>query len=160
MFTDTQAVARTVLAANAVSGRVAEGSLALMRKVSSSGDITVREGGDFVSLSIRQTSTKEVSNGKRTLVRVDREANGDIPAASAYLVVVGSDTVNGRTSALSALKSLLTSLCFTGDAQLPIDITYALASAITLTGDAGVSCVVEVDELAGNAWLRLLRGEA
>lgn len=62
------------------------------------------------NLTINHSPTKEFGGGWRHVVRMNLRAQGTIPGASAYLVVVHKDSVDGEARAISAFNSLMTAL--------------------------------------------------
>lgn len=152
MQLETQLALRSAVTAEAETATIAEPSLVTLRRTLDQNGRVVREGDDIVSLTITQSSTKEFSQGIRTLVRVDRAANGKFPAATAYAVVASSDTAEGRASGASALLTLFTSLSNNNAAE-------------SLTLDSGYQVQVNSEDFVSpgdlkDRWLRLLRGEA
>lgn len=136
---------------------------ALRRTVDQSGRI-VREN-EGTTLTLSQTSTKEIKSGVRTLVRIDVAAAGEIPAASAYVVVVSADTPSGRDSASNALLQLMSALVMNaaGSSNTSDGYTFGVAapanSSITLSQDSEEANVTVFWTSIKTFWGRILRGE-
>jgi hypothetical protein len=157
MLKETQLSLRIPVTASAERGVVAEDAVVTLRRTVDKNGRVIRENDDVITLGIVQSSTKEVPDGIRTLVRVDRASNGDIPASSAHAVITGSDTPLGRESALSALFSLLVFLLNNTadeDHATPLDADWR----VTLNDEIGTTAITGV-ELRGRL-ARVIRGEA
>lgn len=126
MLEDVIAIASQAVAANAETATEAETRVTNLRRTLDNSGRTIREGGKFTML-IGQNSTKEFPSGVRTSIRIDREANGNIPASSAFVVITGSDTAPGRDSMVKATEALISMLgslgvgvsSITGDDDVP-----------------------------------------
>lgn len=72
---------------------------------------TDRANSLYGSLKIAHSTTKEVGGGYRHVSRVDLRAQGDIPAAAAYDVIINNDSVLGEARAAQAWLAKLVALC-------------------------------------------------
>jgi hypothetical protein len=153
MFNDALVHIHDAVGANATTGRVSEPNtpLTLRRTLDSQGRI-VREDGNFTTVTVGQTLSKELGGSVRTAIRVDRQANGDYPASVVTLVGVAVDTIEGRESALLALQSLISYLVC-----LETDQTGATFGAVTFDfGGTDTPAQGDFNSVVN----RILRGEA
>lgn len=86
---------------------------------------TERANPEYGSVTVNHTPTKELGGGFRHVVRNNLRAQGDISPASAHIVAIGRDTLEGEGRCVQAIFGLLGVL-----AQLHEDITI-----ISVNGD-------------------------
>jgi hypothetical protein len=134
------------VAANADTGRVAVSATSGFRLTTTlDNSKTVRRNAVVGDVSVAHTNSKEFGAGTgRHLVRVDLRQNGELPPASAYLVITAPDSPAGSIRGIEAFWLLMNALIsLSGD---------VLAADLGVQGSNGVPAL-EADSNAVNPGL-------
>lgn len=91
-------------------------------KLRSENGATDRGDSHYGNLTIAHSKTKEMGGGYRHVVRLNLREQGDIPPASAYLVIINRDTLPGEDRALQAVQGLLGALIALADDTQSVNI--------------------------------------
>jgi len=102
---------------------------------------TVRRNTTVGDITVAHSDSKEFGGAsKRHVLRVDLKQNGNIPAASAYVVIAHPDTQSGITRSVEAFHLLLLSVL-----KLAQDELVASGSIVTALGDEFDAAIANAD---------------